>query len=356
MQKKLLALAIAGALSAPLAAQAQNVQIYGLLQPSIDFIDNGDESGQFIRDNTSRLGFKGSEDLGGGLKAIFQLESALNFDERGDGTNWMNRDSWVGLAGSFGSITVGNHQSAYVRSTRTLDPFADTIGDYNNIMARTYTAGYGSNFNDRFRNSIYYTSPKFGGVEITASYALSTREGFDTPAADADADDVFSLALNWSNGPFALMVAHERQKGAPNAATPATENNRKGFKIGGSFKVLPTTTIYAMAERIDIDDNGTAVDFDSRDAYYIGAKHSMGNIDLQANFMVARDSDELDDGAKSFALGAIYNFSKRTNIGAYYAQTKNDDDVDGRYVIGNYAPAAGEDKVSGFSIRLRHSF
>src|SRR5690606_4341352 len=140
MQKKLLALAIAGALSAPLAAQAQNVQIYGLLQPSIDFVDNGEGSGTFVNSNASRLGFKGSEDLGNGLKAIFQLESALSFDERGQGTNWMNRDSWLGLAGSFGSITIGNHQPAYVKSTARLDPFADTIGDYNNIMSRVRVA------------------------------------------------------------------------------------------------------------------------------------------------------------------------------------------------------------------------
>lgn len=355
MQKKVLALAIAGVLSAPLAVQAQNVQIYGLLQPSFDFVDNGDEDGTFVQSNASRLGFKGSEDLGGGLKAIFQLESALNFDERGEGgTTWMNRDSWVGLAGSFGSLTIGNHQSAYVRSTRTLDPFADTIGDYNNIMGRTFTAGYGSNFNDRFRNSIYYTSPKFGGFQVLASYALSGNEGFDAPGNDPDSDDVLSLAATWASGPFALMVAHERQEGPVNAGD---DFKRKGFKIGGSWKVLPTTTLYAMAERIDIDNNGTPVDFDSRDAYYIAVKHSIGSVDLQANFMVARDSDDLDDGAKTFALAAIYNFSKRTNVGAYYAQTKNDDDsLYGLRGNANYAPAAAGEDVKAFSIRLRHAF
>src|SRR5690606_29183459 len=121
----------------------------------------------------------------------------------------------------------------------------------------------------------------------------------------------------------------------------------------------PTTTLYAMAERIDIDDNpaGVGFDFGSRDAYYLAAKHSMGNVDLQANFMVARDSDDADDGAKSFALGAIYNFSKRTNIGAYYAHTRNDDDsLYGLRGNNNYAPAAAGEDVKAFSIRLRHAF
>lgn len=348
MQKKVLALAIAGVLSAPLAAQAQNVQIYGLLQPSFDVIDNGDDDGNFIQSNSSRLGFKGSEDLGGGLKAIFQLESALSFDERGDGTNWMNRDSWVGLAGSFGSLTIGNHQSAYVKSTSSLDPFSDTIGDYNNVMGMVRSDASQKNFDDRFRNSVYYTSPSFGGFQILASYALKS-EGFDN-GTDFGDDDTYSLAGTWKSGAFAAMVAYEKQKGF-------TGEDASAWKIGGSFKVLPSTTLYAMVDRIDTDISGV----DERTGYYLAAKHSMGSIDLLANFMVAGETDADDDGAKAFTLGAVYNFSKRTNIGAYYAQVNNDDF--GRYSLGKttYAPAgnnaAGEGiDVKGFSIRLKHAF
>lgn len=345
MQKKLLALAVAGVLSAPLAVQAQNVQIYGQLTPSFDIIDNGDESGNFIQDNNSRLGFKGSEDLGGGLKAIFQVESRVNFDERGDGGGrWVNRDSWVGFAGGFGSITVGNHQSAYVRSTARLDPFADTIGDYNNIMS-VYNVGE-LDFNDRFRNSVYYTSPKFGGFQVLASYALK-GEGFDddpNPGDDHDDDNTYSIAGTWSSGAFSLTAAYEKQGGV--------DNDPSAWKIGGSWKVLPTTTLYAMVDRVDSD----VSDWDERMGYYIAAKHSIGNIDLLANFMVARDSDRDDDGAKAFSLGVNYNFSKRTWIGAYYAQVDNDDN--GQYGMdsGGYEPAAAGDKVKGFSIKLGHKF
>ncbi|MFO7188649.1 MAG: porin, partial [Pseudomonadota bacterium] len=109
MKKKLLALAVAGALTAPLAAQAQNVQIYGVLQMSVDRVDNGDDTGTSMKDNSSRIGFRGSEDLGGGLKAIFQLESAVQPDERGADGGWTKRDSWVGLASStWGEIRVGS--------------------------------------------------------------------------------------------------------------------------------------------------------------------------------------------------------------------------------------------------------
>lgn len=345
MQKKLLALAIAGALSAPLAAQAQNVQIYGLLQPSIDVIDNGDDSGTFMQHNTSRIGFKGSEDLGNGLKAIFQIESDIDIDDR-SGDGFVTRDSWLGLAGSFGSITIGNHQSAYVKSTASLDPFADTIGDYNNVMGMVRSDVSQNNFDNRFNNSIYYTSPKFGGFQVLASYALRTER-----VDDGEDDDTWSLAGTWSSGAFSAMVAYEKQGAFANGAEP------HAWKIGGSFKVLPTTTLYAMIDRIDTD----ITDVDERMAYYVAAKHSMGNIDLLANFMMARETDADDDGAKGFSVGAVYNFSKRTNIGAYYAQMNNDDF--GRYGLNKttYAPAAnnagGEgNDVKGFSIRMRHRF
>ena len=166
MQKKLLALAVAGALAAPMAVQAQgsNVQIYGLLQPSIDFVDNGDESGTSMQNNNSRLGFKGSEDLGNGLKAIFQLESAVDFDDR-SGTGFIRRDSWVGLAGSFGQLVAGTKFTAYKASTDFVDPFGDTIGDYNNVFG---VPGFDQDgFNDRFTNGIHYASPSFGGFVIT---------------------------------------------------------------------------------------------------------------------------------------------------------------------------------------------
>lgn len=341
MQKKLIALALAGGMLAPLAAQAQNVQIFGTLRPSLDFIDNGDENGQFMEANASELGFKGTEDLGGGLKVVWQLVSALAFDERGDGTRWMNRDSWVGLAGSFGSLTIGNHNSAYQQSSAWLDPFSFTIGDYNNIMGIHATGG--NDFNSRFKNSIMYKSPVFSGVQISASYALKT-EGFN----DHQDDDTYGVAAKWTSGAFGAVIGYEKQK-------TFAGNDASAWKIGGSFKVLPTTTLYAMVDRIDSDAAS-----DARTAYYIAGKHSIGNIDLMANFMVARDSDGAtpatdDDGAKAFSLGAVYNFSKRTNIGAYYAQVKNDDD--GVYGMDSgYSPAAGEDKVKGFSIRMQHKF
>lgn len=358
-------MAVAGGLSAPLVtyAQGSNVEIYGLLRPSINFIDNGDDTGSAMEFNNSRLGFKGTEDLGSGLKAIWQLESNVRLDQRGDGANFVNRDAWVGLAGNFGSVTIGNHQTAYRLTTAALDPFADSIGDYNNIMGVYGVAEGGENniaaadFNQRLRNSILYTSPKIAGFQARVSYALNANEGPGGGTAD---DNVMAVGASWSAGALAVYGAYELQRGAGNAAlgTGDTDDDGSAAKVGASFKVLPTTTIYAMVERMWVDGGIGGADFDNRDAYYIAAKHSVGNIDLLGNFMVARDSDAGDDGAKGFALGASYNFSKRTSLGLIYAQVRNDDD--GRYGMdqGGYtAPdAIGGENIKGYSLRISHSF
>ena len=158
MQKKLIALAVAGLASSAAFAQS-NVTIYGLLQPSYDMMDvKGGAAGNITGDvtnmayNNSRIGFKGEEALGNGLKAIFQIESKVDLVDRGaDAGGLGDRDSFVGLAGAFGSLTFGKHQTAYKKMADFADPFADSIGDYNNIMAvMPGTAGgrFGCTVND----------------------------------------------------------------------------------------------------------------------------------------------------------------------------------------------------------------
>jgi len=357
MQKKLLALAIAGALSAPLAAQAQNVQIYGVLKPSVDFVDNGDTKGTTMQDNNSRLGFKGSEDLGGGLKAIFQIESAINFPER-DGT-LARRDSWVGISGGFGSIVVGNMFPAYKRSTDFVDPMGDTLADYNNIVGVPLFDADG--FNDRFTNAFHYASPDFGGFKIEATYGLNgdvDGDGHETDdgisgGPDAD-DDAWSLAATYKAGALTVAAAYEDQENRIGEDTRA-------YKIAAGFKVLPTTSINAM---FAVEDFGevAGVSFE-RNVWVVSGKHTMGSIDLMASFIMADDFDDVDDsGAKGWGLGAKYNFSKRTSIGLYYAEVRNDDNAGYGFDSG-HAPGGGNDPVAdlgedmkGLSVQMVHSF
>jgi predicted porin len=365
MQKKLLALAIAGAMAAPLAAQAQgsNVTIYGIMQPSVDFVDNGDESGTSMSDNNSRLGFKGSEDLGNGLKAIFQIESAIDLDDR-EGELLARRDTWAGLSGSFGSTTFGLMFAAYKRSTDFVDPFADTLGDYNNIVSAFRDGG--DTFNSRFTNAVHYTSPKWGGFQLMATYGLggdADDDGFEDDSDDDD-DDSFSLAGTYAWGPMNFALAFEDQgSNTENQAGTGDDADVRAWKLGASYKFGNTTIAALWANEefgyvdSDGDDDGLRdLEPGERDVWFLSVKHVMGKVTLAASYTQADDFDDIDDsGVKAFAVGAVYGFSKRTNVGAYYVDLSNDDNA--HYGLDSgYSPSGFGEDLNGFSVRLRHTF
>lgn len=368
MQKKLLALAVAGALSAPLAAQADssNVQIYGLLQPSIDRVDNGDITGTSMKDNASRIGFRGSEDLGNGLKAIFQLESSVSPDERG-GT-WTGRDSWAGLSSStYGTVRVGSMFTSYKSSTNYVDPFVDTVGDYNNIVGGFGAGGTRRPFDARGNNAIHYTSPNLGGVVITADYSMNDAGGnaFESQGANTWR----SIAAVYKAGALTLTAAYEDHQDK-NAGATIVGKDAKAFKLSGGYK-FGTTNVALMWAREDFGDNVNpqllgghafaAGDIKGknrdRDVIHASIKHSMGNVDLMAAYTWADDLDDVKkSGADAFAVGAAYNFSKRTSVGAYYAYLDNDRNASQGLASGGYTPSENGEKVKAFSVRLRHAF
>src|SRR5690606_35931539 len=126
------------------------------------------------------------------------------------------------------------------------------------------------------------------------------------------------------------------------------------WKIGGGYK-FGSTQVGLLYARENLGDFGGGDDA-KRDVIHASVKHTMGNIDLLAAYTWSDEFDDLDDsGAQAFAIGAVYNFSKRTNIGAYYAQVRNDDNAFFGFDSG-YDPAAPGEDMKGFSIRLRHSF
>ena len=132
MNKKLIAIAIAGAMAAPMAAHAGEATIYGVMDVSIDAFDNDDtsaanDSSTGVSSNSSRIGFKGAEDLGGGMKAVWQVETGINL---GNGTTtWAGRNSFAGLAGGFGTFILGKHDTPYKTVGRKAELFGNGVGD-----------------------------------------------------------------------------------------------------------------------------------------------------------------------------------------------------------------------------------
>ncbi len=216
MNKKLLAVAVAAAVAAPLSAQAgSDVTLYGIGKLAQEYVDADDNSGTGAGEKllgydgwdttsrASRLGVKGSEDLGGGLKAIFKMEFDIPMTDRSNnvadndqGTIKM-RNSYVGLAGKWGTALIGRHDTPLKVSTGRLDLFSDRLSDYNN------TIGF---FDVRADNTIAYISPAWNGFTFAGAIVSpggSTSFGGTSKSNDADGiADAFSTAIMYSNGPW----------------------------------------------------------------------------------------------------------------------------------------------------------
>ena len=173
MNKKLIALAVAGACVAPtvMAQTANPVTLYGRIYVTAESVeaDGGTaaqnaNTGNRVRvsDNASYLGVRGTEDLGGGLKAFFQLETAFSPDAASG--SFANRNSGVGLQGGWGSVLIGRWDTPMKVTQTAVDPWGDlTLGD---ITGAALDQG---NFSRRETNSIQYWSPNWGGFSVRAA-------------------------------------------------------------------------------------------------------------------------------------------------------------------------------------------
>jgi predicted porin len=340
MNKKIIAAAIAASIVAP-AAMASDVVVYGKVRQSVDFVDMGTVDNIQINDKTSRLGFKGSEDLGNGLKAVFAMEfgvaissgSAGNSIETGtkdefSGSTFGARNAFVGLAGDFGTVLVGRHDHPLKMSTGKLDLFSDTIADNNQ--------GFTENLRDlRADGTVAYVSPNFSGFTFAGAMVPG-----ENPTADSIAD-AYSVAGMYDNGGLYLSVAYEEgDKGLDyyttqtlNAATTDYEQTRVG--AGYTFDAFTVNVVWAEQT---ISQAG--IDVIDDEAWVVSGAYTMGNNVLKAKWFDV-DRNSLAGDRDGFAIGAEHNFSKRTNAGLYYVSSDSE-------------AAASDGDV--FSLQMNHSF
>lgn len=375
MQKKLIALAIAAAFAPAVAmADTSNVTVYGIADASFDNVKNGGTTSvtnNKISSNASRLGLKGAEDLGGGLKAIWQIEQQINIDGRANGAatadSLATRNTFVGLAGdSWGSLTLGRNDTPYKTSTRAMDMFADHIADNRSLMGMGRTG-----FDVRFTDTVRYDSPSFSGFKVAGSYTASA-EGNTTSAADVKGKAV-SLSGNYETGPFSAALAYQKNTfgsnaGAVVAAAPGL-NDEKAWKAGVGYKVAQFA-VNGVYEKTT-DTLGSTVGATAattgrgHKAYYLsGAFNATANDAIKLAYTKVKnlaDGNAPDAGAKQWALGVDHSMSKRTTVYAMY--TKLDNDLNSQFnlssigVTSGFAvtPAASADP-SAFSFGMKHVF
>ena len=383
MQKKIIALAVAGLVSGAAFAQS-NVTIYGVADLSFDNVKvsgtGSTEPGHNrVSANSSLIGFKGSEDLGGGLKAVFQFEGGVAPDSAGAFS--FSRDSFVGIGGGFGTIAMGN----LTGPTRALGASMDVnagatgigansgiIGKFGGLLSGITTDANGSvsttavaparsatqagPFDTRWKNAIAYISPNFSGFTVVAAYVANENKN-DTAGASLNTYG-YDLGATYNNGPLTVGLSYNKANVNNEAGTVAglalLEAEAADTRLGVSydFKVAKINFLY---DRAKVEATGFS---ETQSTWGLGASVPVGAGKFIAQYYKAGDisGSAMDDyGARLWELGYEHSLSKRTIVKVIYANLKNENNANYSFGVNGLAATAG-DKSSGFQFGVRHSF
>jgi predicted porin len=388
MQKKIIALAIAGLASTAAFAQT-NVTIYGVADATFDSVKATGSTGNSDRldynnrnrvvSNSSYIGFKGVEDLGNGLKAVFQFENGLNVD--GVAGSWNNRDSYVGLSGGFGTVVAGN----LTGPTRALGAKFDVntgatgIGANTALLAKLGGGAGAGPFDQRITNAIAYVSPTMGGFSGVLGYSTglttpgTNLTGHESMGVDnaAQGNTAWTMGLNFETGPIYVGYAYTAVNAAGNGslqsdgANGANQNKWDDHRLGAMYKAA-FGQVGVLFDRARIDPtNGSDL---KQNVWYVSGKFNvMAKGAVIAQWGHASDvkgNDIEKEGANHYVVGYEHSLSKRTVLKALYSRINNKNNANYDYLYGVSAPTttalgAGVNDgaaVSGFSLGLRHSF
>ena len=340
MNKKLIALAVAAASVAPAAmAQTANpVTLYGRVYVMFESVEAKGGASPVARrnrvsDQSSLLGVRGTEDLGGGLKAFFQLETAFRPDS--NNTTFAARNSGIGLQGGFGSVLMGRWDSPYKSATIAVDPFGDlTIGGITGINNDQ------GNHDRRVQNVVQYWTPNFAGFAGRVSYGANEGK-----TASLDPQEM-AASLTWGKGPIYLFYAYEKLEDAS-----ATLKEQEANSIGGSFVIGPVKLggLYGEYKKTNLT---------KKKSYMGNAVFTAGKHQFIYQYQDSQDggaSGAEQPEASSHTVGYQFNFSKRTFFLAQYTKVDNNNTASGNFGANALAISAGQDP-QGIAVGLRHVF
>lgn len=334
MKRSILFVALT-AIGATSAMAQSNVSLSGRVNVTVESQKTDAGTSTLVVDNGSRLQFRGTEDLGGGLKASFLLDHRFSADTGQANPQFWAGESWVGVGGGFGTVRLG-----YMGATAAYLATADYISYHNHdtgTSADAFYIGQGST-----TNMIAYTSPSIGGLVVEAQLGLK----------ESGTKNTMILAANYDAGPLHLGAGYINGTSANvniNPLTPAvTGTEAKQVALRAAYDLGPIT-VGAYYAHDDI--SGTGFTWE-RDIYRVSAMYTIGAVELHANLGVAGEADttgaapgaSVRRDAKQFTLGYNYNLSKRTKAYAFYTQLSGDGRTD--YTALKSSIAAG----------IRHNF
>ncbi|WP_316367665.1 porin [Candidatus Thiodiazotropha sp. CDECU1] len=289
--KKVLSLAIAAALVAPAAVMA-DATLFGKAHFIVENVDDGDTDVWGVDSIHSRVGVKGSEDLGGGLKAVYHFEFKVHNDDGADGLG--DRNQFIGLAGGFGTALLGTHDTPMKMSQGKFDEFGDLPnGDLANVIPG----------DDRVENVIAYVSPAMGGLTFVGALVSGERPDLEL---DGPADHI-SLAGLYSNGPiFASLAYNSYDLGSPVDADPSLLR-LTGIWNGGMWQAG------IMWASMDLDLDGV----DDPDFLGLSGHVKVGSGKIKAQYLMG-------DSTNGGVAGLVAGFTPNVNVGMPVSDPEND--------------------------------
>jgi predicted porin len=441
MNRRSLALAVASVFAVPLAALAEggNVQIYSTINVDFEGVQTSGATaagalppGQLgatptgvnspsrsrVTSNSSNIGFRGSNDIGAGLSAIFQVESAIGVDNQATfgsntasgsavGGGFATRNTGVGLAGQFGRVLYGQWDTPYKAISGAVDPLYFTgiaytgaivgtpgfgIGPVTNgnvtlsADGKSYANAVNASFERRQGNSVQYWSPTFDGLKARIVYSANEGRSNDSSAVTQVNPAIWGFSAEYENGPAYVAWGHERHddyfglgaiapaaQAVPVAALggqPSASSRDTGNKFVGRY-TAGDTQLGAIYERLKYDQTNSlaaATDFKSyaRNAYAFTLVQRMGPGMLRALYGRAQDgrcalagggdcsADGL--GVRQITLGYSYKLSEQTDLYGFYTRIVND--AHATYQFANAAgigATAGADNI-GAGLGVRYTF
>ncbi len=355
MQKKLIVLAVAGLVSSGAFAAENNVTLYGIIDLGLVH-DSGSIAGVPTSGSSSRLdsgvaagdriGIKGTEDLGGGLKTNFVAETGFCADTTVNGyctgaNNFMGRQAWLNLSGNFGTVQAGRqYVPEFLMILAPIDPFGmGSAGQAGNLFNPGVSAG-----NPRANNAVAYITPDMGG--FTGVYAHSFGEVTNNSKSGA-ADTV---AGSYANGPLYVAASYI-------TANDAAGNSGDGLKtsdVGASydFGVAKLRGMYQVTKN---SPNGITTTDASN--WMIGASVPMGGgvgSHLAVSYIDHNDKMTANQDATQVAVGYYYGLSKMTTLYTVYGHINNKNGA--TFTDGNAGSAGNGTGDSQFNLGVTHAF
>ena len=372
MKQKLLISAVLAAFAAPAMADESNVTVYGLFDLSYDVINTGtgaaaangvaNQSGTSsgrVSSNTSKIGFKGNEDLGDGLKAVWQLEQTIypgaSETAKAGKATLGTRNTFLGLSSaSAGTILMGRHDTPYKMSTRSLDVFGDGIADNRNLM------GVGTaSFDGRQDQVVAYVSPKLGDAFTLAAGYVNLSNPMPNLSTSAKSSALSVAGMYDANGIYAALAYESHDF---TSAAPAVSTNERATRAGLGYKG-DAFSIGAVYESTKDNLGAAFADKNGHKAAYVGAKFKVSDNDTikLAYAKLGNRGNVANTGATQASLGFDHSFSKRTTIYALYTKlnqnTATNIGLSGEASIGGATTSSGFGSApSAFAVGLKHSF